>query len=349
MNRLRFAFRPLLLVALLTAGCGKDPVRPLPSPPTFLPPAIDDYPVWAHNGTAIAYFRFVASADGPPGIYLVSKWGGTPRLISAGFFGQFRFSPDDQRLLAVSPDLQLAVIDVCTGQVAQPFYTDNLVDGPDWSPDGTKIVYLKGGPNPGEPPDSGGIHIFDTAAGTDRPLVAGGSVVQGIRPLWLPSGEISFVGMDGSGRQRLAITDGAGSGLRVLYRSRRSNSFWLLTWYSRPSTASAGVLFSDNDAPPFGGIFLIRTDGSVLTRMPPFRPYVLGYGHEAFSPDGEEWVHHGFDPVDSLDVLFVSRMGDLNGASSRQLTTYSPPPNASAKPVASRSWSPSGRTLPLLP
>jgi hypothetical protein len=230
--------------------------------------------------------------------------------------------------VAVSPDLQIVLIDFLTGQVVQPFYTDNLADFPDWSPSGNEIAYQRADPAPGEPADSGGVHVYDVNAGIDRPLTVMGSVFQGYPRAWLPSGEIATNSYDQFQHQRLEIVDPLLGRSRVVYVSRRTNSFWLVTPYSRPSTASRGVLFTDNDAPPYGGVFLIRPDGTGLTRMPRFRPALLGNGHEAFSPDGEEWVHHGFDPVDSLDVLFVSRMGDLGGASTRQLTGYSPPPNS---------------------
>jgi hypothetical protein len=319
----------LFLFGLLLLGCSKDPVRPFPAAPSFLPPTIDDYPAWSHSGTTIAYLRFYPSLDGPPGVYVISKWGGTPRQVADVGFLWFRFSPDDRQLVAVSSDAQIAIINIATGQVQRPFYTDNFADLPDWSPDGKSIVYLRGDPTPGEPADSGGIHVFDLETRIDRPLTVAGNILQGIPRAWLPTGEIAINPFDPFRPQRLAVVDPVRGTAHDVYVSRRSDSFWLVTWYSRPSTASWGILFTDNDNPPFGGIFLIRPDGTGLTRMPPFRPYVLGRGHETFSPDGEEWVHHGFDPVDSLDVLFVSHMGDLNGASTRQLTRYSPRPYAS--------------------
>jgi WD40 repeat protein len=316
-----------ILASLIgVAGCAKDPTRPFPSLPSFLPPAIDDYPAWSHDGAVIAYLRFVPSADGPAGVYLISKWGGTPRLVASGYYGQFRFSPDGRRLVAVSPDQQMAVIDLLSGQIVQPFYTDKLVGGPDWSPDGEEIVYLRGGPNAGEPPDSSGIHVFNLKTRADRALTAEGSLVSGIPRDWLPTGEIAVVSHDPAQRHQLEVIDPARAESRVLYVSRRTYSFWLLTWYSRPSTAQWGILFTDNDSPPYGGNFLIRPDGRGLTRMT-LGLAALGNGHEAFSPDGEEWVHHGLDPVDSLDVLFVSRIGDRSRASERQLTKYSAPPS----------------------
>ena len=285
--------------------------------------------MWSHDGTAIAYFRFVPSSDGPPGIYVISKWGGTPRLVTSGHYSDFRFSPNDRHLVAVSPDQQMVVIDVLSGQIGQKFYTDKLVGWPDWSPGGEEIVYLRGSPNAGEPPDSGGIHIFNLKTGADRALTAGGSLVSGIPRDWLPTGEIAIVSFDAARRQQLEVIDLARGNSRVLYVSRRTNTFWLLTWYSRLSTAQWGILFTDNDSPPYGGNFLIRPDGGGLARMT-LGLAALGNGHEAFSPDGEEWVHNGIDPVDSLGVLFVSRVGDRSRASVRQLTKYWAPPGPGA-------------------
>lgn len=335
----------VLFVALLSAlaSCGKIPTRPFPNPPPFIP-QIDVFPVWSNDGTSIAYFRRFLSADGPPGVYIISKWGGQPRLVVAGDYGQYRFAPDDRQLVALSQALELVLIDVATGNVTRPFYTDNLVDTPCWSPSGDEILYLKDGPNIGEPADSGGVHIFNLTTGVDRALTDGSQVVRGFRPTWLPTGQIAMVALNGYAPSQIVAVDAHTGKKRTLYTSRLTNTFYLFTWYNRPSTGAYGVFFTDNDEPPFGGLFLVRPDGSELRRMPLTRPSILGYGLEAFSPDGEEWVHGGFDPVDSLGILFVRRIDDLAGASARQLTRYSPPSNLTAatpvlsSPPGSRNW-----------
>lgn len=102
-----------LLAVVLVAGCSKDPVRPFPSPPTVLYPTFDRFPVWSRDGSSVAYLRLIPSADGPPGIYLISKWGGAPRLVTPGFFFRPQFSPDDRRLVALSENAQ-----VTTGRVS---------------------------------------------------------------------------------------------------------------------------------------------------------------------------------------------------------------------------------------
>ena len=52
---------------------------------------------WSHNLKWVVNRRVVGSSDGPPGVYLVSPLGGTPRwLMPASFFwpANMRFSPD---------------------------------------------------------------------------------------------------------------------------------------------------------------------------------------------------------------------------------------------------------------
>ena len=320
----------------LSMGCTKDPARPYPSPDSFRPLPVDDYPAWSNDGSSIAYYRFLHSADGPYGIYLVSRWGGKPRLVATGLFYAFRFSPDDRHLVGVTfvTSMQLAVIDVTTGVITQPFAVSpgRAVGRPGWSPDGKRIVYARGW-DPSEPPDSGGVHIFDLQSGEDRPIGGPGTILIGGEPMWLPTGHITLIGNDDVGGERLMVVDPDGRNLRILHTSR-GPSIQSHHWYERRAAGLRGILFSVNEPAPYGGVFITRTDGSAFTRLPRFGPPLLGWDHEAFSPDGEEIVHHDWDPVDSLDVLFVTRVGDQSRATRRQLTRYAPPPGATQAPSA---------------
>jgi hypothetical protein len=315
----------------LGLGCTKDPARPLPSPGSFRGQSIDNYPAWSNDGSSIAYFRFFNSSDGPVGIYIISRWGGKPRLVVPGLFYAFRFSPDDRRLAGVtlvSGSIQLVIIEVATGQMTFPIAVSpgRAVHRPGWSPDGQRIAYARGWSS-SEPPDSGGIHILDLRTGEDRPIGGPGTILRGGEPRWLPTEQIAFVELEG-GRLQLKVIDPDGRNLRTLHRSRVSDTYQSLHWYERHTMGQRGVLFTDNDLPPYGGLFLARPDGGAVVRMPDFWAPVGSTDVEAFSPDGEEIVHHGVDPVDSLDILFVSRVGDQASASTRQLTRYSPPPPA---------------------
>jgi dipeptidyl aminopeptidase/acylaminoacyl peptidase len=252
-------------------------------------------------------------------------------LVVPGLFYAFRFSPDDRRLAGVtlvSGSIQLVIIEVATGQMTFPLAVSpgRLVHRPSWSPDGQRIAYARGW-SFSEPPDSGGIHILDLRTGQDRPIGGAGTILNGGEPRWLPTDQIAFVELD-AGRLRLMVVDPDGQNVRTLHRSRREQTYRSLHWYERHTMGQRGVLFTDNDLPPYGGLFLARPDGGAVVRMPDFWAPVSSTDAVAFSPDGEEIVHHGVDPVDSLDVLFVSRVGDQASASTRQLTRYSPPPPA---------------------
>lgn len=327
--------RVVLAVLLgLSLGCAKDPARPYPSSGSFKPFPIDDYPAWSNDGSSIAYYRFYPSSDGPYGIYLISKWGGKPRLIAPGLFHAFRFSPDDRFLVSetFTSSIQLGIIDVATGASTHPVAVSpgRAVGRPGWSPDGRQIVYARGW-SFAEPPDSGGIHIFDLRTGLDRPIGGVGTILLGGRPIWLPTGQISLIGSDELGRDMLMVVDVDGKNLRVLYTAG-GPSIQSHHWYERPAAGLRGILFSVNEPGPLGGAFIASPDGSAVTRLSRFGPPLLGWDAEAFSPDGEEIVHHGWDPVDSLDVLFVTSVGDQSRATRRQLTRYEPPPGQTEAP-----------------
>lgn len=342
----RTLFVPLAVALLGMAGCAKDPVRPYPGEPTpEFRPSVDDSPEWSHDGRLIAFHRRFPSSYGPPGLYVVDAAGGTPRFLAGGDFffpTYFRFSPDD-RFIACEGGFQLLVVDLLTGQTTQPMYTANGVRQPDWDPTGRMIVYSRILAFPDDPLDSLGLHIFDTATGTDRPIYYQNVAQWGSHPAWSKDGsDIAVVQYSGT-EFRILLLKPDGSDLRVLIEAAPGGTLNLLRRYARRDWGLDGLAFSRSSpsgasqpgiAERIGGSVFMNWDGSELGPLPANYSY-----SDAYSPDGSLGVGPRFDPADSNAVLFVFRSDDITSASYRQLTRYIPP-NEQAATVHSRWMTP---------
>jgi len=304
---------------LLSLSCVKDPTGPTRhlSSATF-GPDVDDAQVWSHSGRLIAYHRRYPSADGPAGLYVISRWGGKPQFLAPGNFWwprHLHFSPDD-RYIVGTQDFALIIVDIDAGTVTEPMFTSFGTYEPDWSPDGKTIVYRRWISN--APPDSAGLHFFDPWAGTDRPFRFAGRGLFST-PLWSPDGrEIAFVKNDDS----VCIARLDGSAFRVL-RGSPGRAYDELRWYTPRLVGREALVFFQLNAPG-DGLYIVNRDGSGFGRA----PFSLRYW-DALSPDGTEMVTNAFDPRDSIGVLFVARVGDPSGGGRRQLTHWAPPPGTS--------------------
>lgn len=242
----------------------------------------------------------------------------------------------------------MIIADVAAGTVTEPKFTAYGCYWPDWSPDGKTIVYYRPGFNwrPGDSLDSLGFHFFDPWAWTDRPFRYNGRVLFGSIPLWSPDGqEIAFI-RNGSDRDSICIVRSDGNALRVLARAPLYKLYDQLRWYTPRLQGREAITFEQH-AVPGAGFYIVNRDGSGFTRAPSwFRPPYLLYW-DALSPDGSEVVTSGHDPRDSIVVLFVARVGDLTGASRRQLTHWAPPTGTSSLPGPTPG--PDPRAIPFRP
>ncbi len=309
-------------------GCSKEITRPSPTPQRagLDPPihagkgAADEYATWSHDGQWIAYHRRYPNSDGPAGVYVVGRLGGTPRLIAPGdFLGpeQLQFSPDDRQLVGTW-GLQLVLIDVITGSIRWPDYTANGAGTPDWSPDGRQVLYRRIFLNHGDPVDSAGFHIFEPSSGSDKPLRVDNQVLWGWNPKWSADGSsIVFIGPAtiATTIMRLQLSD---SSLVTLATSPYGILYDDLRWYSRPDAGIEGMIFVEHGASPDLTYFL-TADGRALS---PWR-FSLDTS-DAVSYDGRTLALLRPQPTDSVAVLWPRSVDDLSGSTRRQLTYWHP-------------------------
>ncbi len=349
----------VVLVALLTESCARKILEPIPpafsDPPTSGKLIVDDSPAWSPDGLFIAFHRAFSSSYGPAGVYITSRWGGTPRLLVAGdYFGPryLDFSPDGRRLVA-SWGLQLVIIGVEDGSLLSPFYTHDGASFPDWSPNGSLIVYRRAFRDYNEPPDSGGFHFYDLSTGEDTPVRLGTQVIWGRRTRWSPDGsEIALIrGSISPIHDIVSVLRADGSQMRDLVESPQGIEYDYIQWYDRRLTGTRGVLFQRASGRPRETYFVAPDGTGLRTWLPRLGAW------DAVSPDGSEIAMVGAQQSDSLPVLFIVKTDDPTGASRRQLTYWAPPATTAGQTLAADStraarqalaagWKGIGRALP---
>ena len=319
----------LALLGLLPLACAKHATRPEPSeqsccidPPVGDHGMADDSPAWSPDGSSIAFHRAIASNYGPAGVYILSLRTRTVRLVTPGTYFSPRdlsFSPEGERLVGVWGG-QLAIIDVATGAVSRPYYTESGVWCPNWSPDGEQILYHRALTPSSYPLDSMGIHIFDLATGEDHAVWAGSRLLAGWPLRWSPEGHrVAFVDdPPGDYVQGISVYTLGDTAVQTFMATTLLIPYPWLRWYARRRTHTDALLFTEKNGAWRQTHLIDSRTGAPL----PWR-YCLG-PQDVPSPDGEWLAVIRAQPGDSVGVLYLREVDDFLGSKRRQLTTYVP-------------------------
>jgi Tol biopolymer transport system component len=318
-----FSSSHLALLALVAGSlsCRSFIGTPLPLEPQgadFTKLSADVAASWSPRGDLIVYHRRFGTPNQPAGIYLVRPDGTRSTFVTAAGFNlptAPRLSPDGT-LVALEGPGEIRIVRVVDGFSWSPFYTDNNSPAsPDWSPDGSKIVYARGILAAGEAIDSAGIHIYDLLTGVDVPILGVGTGLAGDRPRWSPTGDAVAV-QNGYPSGVLSVNPKT-HGIDTLYVSDPSALIVGRLHWTRSSVLGRDVIvFSERD-----NVLGVRTWALDPITRQRFTLKLLRPS-DAPSPDGRLLVYLAPQVRDSVPVLFCRDLLDTMGVTRRQITSY---------------------------
>lgn len=177
-------------------------------------------PHWSHDGTKIAFMRGFGEKTG---IYTMNADGSNLVLVTETLLANFDWSPDGTKLVYDS-EFEIYTVNV-DGTNPVRITTNNYYDGmPEFSPDGTKIVFLCTRPNENQPPPliedicivnadgSNEINVtHDSASDTSPTFSPDGTKIAYVSNVGILGGsspsEIVVINMDGTNRVVLTNND----------------------------------------------------------------------------------------------------------------------------------------------
>jgi len=265
---------------------------------------------------ACAFARPPCLADSE--LYTVAVDGGRETAVVRNFTGDTPVSsPDGTRIAFAtsspsSTESHIVVMNADGTHRVQVTNGSGVDRHPDWSPDGTRLVFQRGDSNSG-----GDVYVVDLETTATTRLTKGAATDQ--QPTWSPDGKHLAYASNRGGSSDLWIMDADGSNPQQITTNRTDD--W---WPSWSPDGSQLAFMSDREHDI--GVYVVNVDGSNERRLVPQSVAV-----PAWSPNGRTIA-----VVDGLsgEVYLVA----ADGSSVRRLTT-------SRGGNFAPSWSPDGTHL----
>lgn len=245
-------------------------------------------------------------------------------------------SPDGATMAFVSEEgatTHLFVVSTADGEARQVTKDDgpgtavDLDRWPDWSPDGSRLVYIrKDGDPTANPSGFWDVYVVDVATGESTNLTRTADTSEGF-PDWSPDGtRIAFMEAAAGGNIDISVMNADGTGRRRLTDSPAQDT--------RPVWSPDGsmIAFSSTRAEIEGNdVFVMNPDGSNVRNL---SSSLFEDNGPAWAPDGRTIAFHSLRNGGIGDVYAV----DVGAAELRQVTRT---PADEANP----SWSPDGKRI----
>jgi Tol biopolymer transport system component len=164
---------------------------------------------WSPDGQLIAFERRPRPAvdDRDSVIWTIRRDGTDARPLVRGFSA--RWSPDGSRIVYETPEQDLALLDLATGKTEVLLRTPELEQPADWSPEGTRILFIRYGER------SSRIFVMNADGTGIRKLATGTAASwspKGVRILYtrrFPASDLYVMDADGTHKHRLALASAA--------------------------------------------------------------------------------------------------------------------------------------------
>lgn len=280
----------------------------------------DRWPVWAPDGSSLAYFSYAASQQdsaAPRHIVLVDADGGNRRQVTDSDDSPvgLTWSSDSTRIAFRTYGERKVFIATADGSsVTEVAYSDSQGKGPVWSPDGSRLVFEGYPQGPAWGHRELEIFVVD-AEGQNLQQLTDGDFPSG-NPVWSPDGtRIAFASM-----RAVFVMEADGSNQRQLTDNKYAGRH--LVWSPDGSSIAFDGVVGDN----YQEVWVIDVEDGSLQRL------TFKSDHDKQPVWGPEGLWFLLFTRYFTPKIFVM---EADGGNQRQLTTSN---SGSYNPV----WSPDG-------